>query len=362
MNTEDTEVLSEEEQFVADLAAAEAAKPEHRRKSVEPPAAAPAPSEAPPVLDAGGTPAPAPTPAPTAAPAPAPAPTELFPGFNGLPEETQKAIRAKYDEAEQARQQAAELDRNYKRLQGQVAPTQSAQSKLLADYTRVQQELAKLKKVSGADAGKALRERIAAVRANFPDDADIFEGVLNEAAEARAESAKLKEELEGRLAKIQNRMQLNDEIAQVAQVHPDWTKLKTGFDAAQQQFVPRVDTPEARELCLWANNLDPMEREIIHPRLYSNKASDVVYALNRFKHDKAWADAIKAGQSNAPPAGTPAPPRMAPPEIDPDPTRRASPPTSTSARIDESTEEQQFASDVAIWHERQRAKQRGRRP
>ncbi len=367
MNTE-IEVLSEEDQYAADLAEAEALKPEHRRrKPVEPPAAAPAPTEAPTEAaldaDASPAPAPAPTPAPAAAPAPTPAPAaELFPGFNGLPEDTRKAIQAKYEEAESAKRQAADLDRQYKQLHGKTAPLQSAQAKLLADYTRTQQELAKLKKANDVTGGKALRDRIAAMRENFPDDAEVFLGVLNEAQEARADASRLKEELEGKLANIQNRMHFNDAVAEVARAHPDWTTLKTAFDVPTQSFVPKVNTPEAHELCLWANNLDPMERAIIHPRLYSTNASDVIYALNRFKHDKSWAEAIKASQGNvqtAPPsAGTPAPSpsRATLPEVDPDPKRRASPPATSPTRNDASTDEQEYASAVEIWKQRQREK------
>jgi hypothetical protein len=370
MNTEDQALLSEEDQYVAELAEAEALKPEHRRR--KPPEAtpapapaaapAPAPSEAPAAQDeSDDDAAPTPTPAPAAAPAPAPAPAELFPGFNALPEETKKQVRAAYDARAAAEQRAAELDRQYKQLHGKTAPLQSAQSKLLAEHTRLQQEVQKLRAASTTDTGKALRTRIAEIRKQFPEDADMFEAVLNEAASARDAANKIREEFEGRISRIDGRMRLNDEIAQVAAAHPDMGKLKTAFDTPSGQFVPKTDTQEARDLCLWANSLDPVDREIIHPRLYSTKAADVIYALNRFKQDRAWAEAVRAqaDPGNAQP-GNAAPQKPALPEVDPDPKRRASPPAHTPSRNDTSTDEQEYLSGVELWRERQKQKARQR--
>lgn len=299
----------------------------------EQPAAAPAPQSA---ASEGAA---APTLAPqVAAPAPAapPAEPELFKGESLLDPEVRKQIREQFESAKKASTLEAEQQRareEYNRLHGKLAPTQQQLAQMQVANTQLQQELNKLKAKSGDAQSAALRQRIEAMKAQFPEDAQMWEGVLNGVESANQQSSELREMLQ----KQQQQQFINDQKAELSRAHPNWQSMQArvaqGTDGSFA-VQPVIDTPDAREFSVWANALDPYERNTLWPLLNSARASDAIYLLNRFEHDRnlarqhSNAAAPVQQQQQQVPSASPAVAALAP---DPDPSRRTTAPSTTPA-------------------------------
>jgi hypothetical protein len=128
---------------------------------------------------------------------------------------------------------------------------------------------------------------------------------------------------------------LNEERQALTAAHPDWHKKTARVVQTEQGYVVQrtIDTPEAQEMEVWANGMDPYERQVYWPLFGSQRAQDAIALLNRFDHDRAIAKRIAeqangdAGDNAAPgPSATPAPAALAP---DPDPSRRTTAPSAT---------------------------------
>jgi hypothetical protein len=319
-------------------------------KSVRKPADAEA---TPPVEAAPVEPAPAATPAPEArqeaapapaapkepaaaaqAPAPSPEP-ELFKGESLLDPDVRKAIRERWEAAgrlptvEEEQRKAVE---NYNRLHGKLAPTQQQLSRMQVEFVRLQQKLNEHESKKTDASTQDLRKRIDAIRQQFPDDAEMWETTLNQvsAANQRAQT------VEEKLSQLEQRERLNEERMQLSAAHPDWHKKTARIvqDESGAQVVRRtVDTPEAQEMEVWANGMDPYERQVYWPLFHSQRAQDAIALLNRFEHDRAIARQIaeqasgQAGASATP--GSPVASAPAAPTPDPDPSRRTTAPSAT---------------------------------
>lgn len=254
-----------------------------------------------------------------------PAEVELFPGYNALPDETKKSIAERWKQAEEAKAARDELERKnreFNMLHQRLAPTQQQLSKQQLEVARLQQQLNEFKANTAKTANSALRQRIDAMKEQFPEDAAMWESTLAEIEAAKTQNSSIDEKLQ----RLEQREYLNEQKLALTSVHPDWQKMTARVrpDENGNMVVQRtVDTPEAQELEVWANNLDPYERNTIWPLFKSSNAADAIYVLNRFKQDQAIAR-ILAGQTQqgqetaAPPAAQTAPA----PAPDPDPSRR----------------------------------------
>ena len=275
------------------------------------------------------------SPAAPAAVSSAPAEPELFPGEAALPADVRKQIREQFDAAKRAKdleQEAKKARDDFNALHGKLAPTQQNLSKLQVEVARLQQELNK-HKTSQTDATSAsLRKRIEEMKAQFPEDAQMWEGVLGAVDSANQRAAALEKAQQ----ELRQREFINEQLSELTSVHPDWRKKRAAvFGDAQNGYVvqPVVDTPEAKELAVWANALDPYERQTLWPLFTSSRAADAVYLLNRFEHDRALAlqqangqAAPEQQQATQAPDGGPARAALAP---DPDPSRRTTAPSTT---------------------------------
>ncbi len=297
------------------------APPEPRTESADKPAATPA--------------EPAAQPAQSVAASAAPGEQELFKGESLLDPETRKQIRERWEAAarlptvEEEQRKAVE---NYNRLHGKLAPTQQQLSRMQVEFVRLQQKLNEHESKKTDASTQDLRKRIDAIRQQFPDDAEMWETTLNQvsAANQRAQT------VEEKLSQLEQRERLNEERMQLAAAHPDWHKKTARIvqDESGAQVVRRtVDTPEAQEMEVWANGMDPYERQVYWPLFHSQRAQDAIALLNRFEHDRAIARQIaeqasgQAGASAAP--GSPVASAPAAPTPDPDPSRRTTAPSAT---------------------------------
>lgn len=274
--------------------------------------------------------------APQAAAPAAPAEPELFKGESLLDPEVRKQIRDQFEAAKKASTLEAEQQRareEYNRLHGRLAPTQQQLAQMQVANTQLQQELNKLKAKSGDAQSAALRQRIEAMKAQFPEDAQMWEGVLNGVESANQQSSELREMLQ----KQQQQQFINDQKAELSRAHPNWQSMQARVaQGSDGSFAvqPVIDTPDAREFSVWANSLDPYERHTLWPLLNSARAADAIYLLNRFEHDRNLARQqltatapVQQQQQQVPPA-SPAVAALAP---DPDPSRRTTAPSTTPA-------------------------------
>ena len=267
--------------------------------------------------------APAPTAATPSQPASTSTPTdaELFPGYNALPEDSRAAIKARWDlaaGAEAAKQELERKNREYNMLHNRLAPTQQQLSRQQLENTRLQQEVNKFRENTSKTANGALRQRIDAMKEQFPDDAAMWEATLAEVEGAKSGYAEFGEKLQ----RLEQREYLNEQKQALSSVHPDWQKMTAKVQQGEDgNYAVRrtIDTPEAQEFEVWANNLDPYERNTIWPLFKSTNATDAIYVLNRFKHDQAIARLVAGQTQQQEPT---APPAIAAPAPDPDPSRR----------------------------------------
>lgn len=277
------------------------------------------------------------TPAPTPAAMPAPEP-ELFPGENLLAPEARAQIRAQFEAAKRAttlEDDLKKLRHEYNLVHGRVAPTQQLLSKAQVETQALRAEVSKLKAAQTTGTTGDIRKRIEAMKAQFPEDAQMWEGMLATVEQADQRAAQVDE----RLQKLQQREEINEQLTELTQAHPDWRKRKSAITQdAQANYVvqPLVDTPEAREFSVWANGLGPYERQVLWPLLGSSRAADAIYLLDRFEHDKAVAlEYVKsqapASQQQQVTTATPPASAASVPVPDPDPSRRTTAP-STAAR------------------------------
>lgn len=313
-------------------AAAAPEAPEAAAPPAEQPAAAPAPQSAASEGTAAPTQAAAPQGAAPAAAAP-PAEPELFKGESLLDPEVRKQIREQFDAAKKASELQAEQQRareEYNRLHGRLAPTQQQLAQMQVANTQLQQELNKLKAKSGDAQSAALRQRIEAMKAQFPEDAAMWEGLANQVDAANNQAAELRENFQ----KQQQREYLNEQKAELSRAHPNWQNMQArvsqGTDGSYA-VQPVIDTPDAREFSVWANSLDPYERHTLWPLLNSARAADAIYLLNRFEHDRnlarqQFSAAAPVQQQQQVPPASPAVAALAP---DPDPSRRTTAPSTT---------------------------------
>lgn len=313
------------------------------RKPAEQPAEPVVEAEAAPAEPAA-PPAPEPTaakpaePAPAAAPpAPAPAPAapaepELFKGESLLDPEVRKQIRERYEAAarlptvEEEQRKAVE---NYNRLHGKLAPTQQQLSRAQIELTQLQQKLNQHESKRTDATTQALRDRIAAIRQQFPDDAQMWDDTLNQVAAANQRAQAVEE----KLSQLEQRERLNEERMTLSAAHPNWHKMTARVvqDESGNQVVRRtVDTPEGLEMEAWANGMDPYERQVYWPLLHSARAQDAIALLNRFEHDRAIARQIAEQANGGGEQATTSPPvapAPAAPTPDPDPSRRTTAPS-----------------------------------
>jgi len=337
-----------EEQYIRDLEDAGVIK----KDEAAPVEAAPVEEAAPVVENKAAEPAPEATPAPAAPAAP---PAEPFEGFNNLPEATRAAIletwqkAAKADEAEK---RAQELDRNLKHMQGRVSPVQSRLTKLEADYAKAQKELATFKTTGTQAQSAEAKRKLDEYRKQFPDEADMLETVRQEAQSEIQAMRQQVEELRKANQVTSHNLAIKDELAALNSAVPDWTKKKVKVDQSDDggyYIKPLVNTPEAADVALWANNLDEFDRNTLWPLLASTKAQDAITFLSRFERDRLWAQSLASQNGSPAQQATPPAPLRAPPDVDPDPTKRASPPASTDAARNESDAERDFAATIQAY-------------
>jgi len=293
--------------------------------------------------DAPATPA-APAPVADAAPdkpaeaapvAPAePKEPELFKGESLLDPETRKAIRERWEAAQRLTTVEAEAKtakEQYDRLHGKLAPVQQQLSRMQVEYTRLQQKLNEHESKKTDASTQALSDKINSIRERFPEDAEMWDTTLDQVNAANQRSSSLEE----KLSALEQRERLNEERQALTAAHPDWHKKTARVVQTEQGYVVQrtIDTPEAQEMEVWANGMDPYERQVYWPLFGSQRAQDAIALLNRFDHDRAIAKRIAeqangdAGDNAEPgPSATPAPAALAP---DPDPSRRTTAPSAT---------------------------------
>jgi hypothetical protein len=301
---------------------------------VEP--ATPAQDAAATLTDAAATPPQktASTPATAATPPAEPKEPELFKGESLLDPETRKAIRERWEAAQRLTTVEAEAKtakEQYDRLHGKLAPVQQQLSRMQVEYTRLQQKLNEHESKKTDASTQALRDKINSIRERFPEDAEMWDTTLDQVNAANQRSSSLEE----KLSALEQRERLNEERQALTAAHPDWHKKTARVVQTEQGYVVQrtIDTPEAQEMEVWANGMDPYERQVYWPLFGSQRAQDAIALLNRFDHDRAIAKRIAeqangdAGDNAAPgPSATPAPAALAP---DPDPSRRTTAPSAT---------------------------------
>lgn len=345
----DNRISEAEQQYLQDLEEAQnAGLSISGRRDDEPPkpAETPVEAQAEQVAQAQAeTPAQAPVPA-EAAPA---APAELFPGFNALSAETQAVIRKQFDDAAEIKRKAEEQDREFKRLQGKVnslSPIQSQFDKQKVELTRLQQELQKAKGNPAQTA--AAKQKLDQFKQQFPDEAAMVEEYVGPLSGQIAElQRQLTEEREQR-KQDQQRSFVNEQISTLAKAYPDWESRRV-FVQQDGSVVPGAAGELSQTMATWLNAMEPYEKNRLLPLIYSSKAEDAIYLNNQFERDRLWAATLKetsAAENGLSTAHTQAAPaaRPAPPEADPDPTRKSSPPASTAARIESSDAESTYAA------------------
>jgi hypothetical protein len=291
------------------------------------------PAPAAPVVEAKAPEPAAAAPAPAAAPA-EPKEPELFKGESLLDPETRKAIRERWEAAQRLTTVEAEAKtakEQYDRLHGKLAPVQQQLSRMQVEYTRLQQKLNEHESKKTDASTQALRDKINSIRERFPEDAEMWDTTLDQVNAANQRSSSLEE----KLSALEQRERLNEERQALTAAHPDWHKKTARVVQTEQGYVVQrtIDTPEAQEMEVWANGMDPYERQVYWPLFGSQRAQDAIALLNRFDHDRAIAKRIAeqangdAGDNAAPgPSATPAPAALAP---DPDPSRRTTAPSAT---------------------------------
>lgn len=213
----------------------------------------------------------------------------------------------------------------------------------------MQQQLNEVNATRNTGATNALRQKIAALSEQFPDDAERFNGVLDEVELAKKDAGSVKTEVE----KLKQQLYINEQKQELAAAHPDWQKkrAKIAQDEAGNYVVrPAVDTEDAKELAVWANALDPYERNLLWPMFGSSNANDAIYLLNRFERDRLTARALSQTGQHAPPQVTPAPPTKVAPVVDPDPSRRTTAPSSSTAGQPMSEKKREYLAAVAEWN------------
>jgi hypothetical protein len=277
-----------------------------------------------PVVEKPAAPEPA---APVAAAPAAPAEPELFPGYSALPEDRRKEIAERWrlaDEAKAKAEEAERLRREFSASQNRLVPTQQQVRQQQLEIARLQQQVNAFNDSSAKTANADLRKRIEDMRAQFPDDAAMWSATLSEAEAAKSAAARLEEKLQ----RLEQRADMNEQVRELTEAHPDWRKKTARVVQTEQGYAVQrtVDTPEAHEMEVWANALDPHERNMIWPLLSSQKASDAVYVLNRFEQDRTLARQLVQAQAGATQDSPTAPAHVAAPVADPDPTRRTTAP------------------------------------
>lgn len=305
--------------------------------------------------------APAPT-KPAAEPA-KPAEPELFKGESLLDPDVRKELRAKFEAAQRlptVEEEAKRAKEQYDRAQGRIGPVQQQLSRMQLEYTRLQQKLNEHESKKTDASTQALRTRIEAIRQQFPDDAQMWQDTLDQvnAVNQRTQS------LEEKQAALEQRERLNEERQALSAAHPDWHKKTARIVQTEQGYVVQrtTDTPEAQELEVWANGMDPYERQVYWPLFGSQRAQDAIALLNRFEHDRAIARQIAeqanggAGESATP--GSPVAPAAAAPTPDPDPSRRTTAPSAPRGQPGQpiSEKKQTYLASVQYWREQQAAK------
>lgn len=263
--------------------------------------------------------------------APVVAATELFPGFNNLDPELQKTIAARYaaaDEVEKSRREKAEFEQRLRQAQDRVGPTQQQLAKVQADFSKLQQQVNDGKVAQSNQSRDALLAKINELRDKFPEDASMWDAMRAEAIEARETAEATKREV----AALRSERAIEAEVAKLNRADPEWQnkRAKIVVEDGRQVVRAAVETEDAKELEVWANALDPYERQLLWPMLGSRSADDAIYFLKRFEQDRAQARASAlAGNDQHAVNQTEAAPlaQRANPVADPDPSRRATAPS-----------------------------------
>lgn len=342
------------EDYLRGLKEAERVEVEVRRDAPpEPKAEKPAKPEAAPPAEPA-TPATPATPAPAEPVAPAapvatapPVEPELFPGFASIPPEIQASIKEKFRLAEEAKakdEEARRVQREFMLSQQRLAPMQQQLSKAQTQAAELARQVEELRTARATGNAADVKARLDSMRESFPDDAALFEAALQRAADAEARAAAV----EGRFGTLEQRLQIESQLRELTDAHPDWKNKRIGViddEHGQKVFRKTVDTPDAAEMEVWANALDPYDKQIIQNCILSLNARDTIYALNRFEHDRAVAKVLAAqnasGVPSPSPGSTAAPPAALPtPAADPNPQQRiTAPPRAAGQPVSEKKRE-----------------------
>ena len=277
---------------------------------------------------------------------------ELIPGYSALADDKKKSIREKWEAAarvDSLAQEKAKVEHDLRTTQNRVGPQERQLHQLQQELARATDEAAKLRGTQSATANTQLRQKIDAIRDQFPDDAALFDGTLAEAQDARKYAAGIEEKLK----KLENQLFMQTQLQELSRMHPDFEKKRAALfkdETTGALFVRRtVETPEARELEVWANALDPYERNMIWPLFKSNRAQDAGYILNRFEQDRALAHQYNEGQNgHVEPQAVTASPARAAPVADPDPSRRTTAPSLKTAGQPQSEQKTKYLASIEL--------------
>lgn len=243
---------------------------------------------------------------------------EPIKGWSLLPEETRKELQERFERAQKLDEQLKRREHEYNLSQQRLAPTQQQLARLQAEHAKLQKQINERSSTDSDAVSKSLQKRLNALREQFPEEADVIEGLTQNAYKEAEDAKKQALEVKKRLEEIESRQVIGEQLQVLAQAHPDWRESR-----------------QSPEFNVWINNLDPYKANMVRPLLSSRNAADAIFVLNEFKRDLAWAQALN-GQQHAPPpseaASTQSAQAPSVPAPDPAPKRRTTAPASPAGQ------------------------------
>ena len=245
---------------------------------------------------------------------------ELFPGFNGLPEDVRKAAQERIEAVKQSRIDDYEAQLRQERqsrhaIEGKVGPTQR-------QLAEAQRRLAELESSQVQSRKTGSQEKFDQFKEQYPDEAEILGGMRSDFETELEKRDRENAELRASVQEMRERAHREDALNQLKQAHPDYAEID-----------------RSEELAEWAQHISPLKRAW----LSSADVSQVAEVLTDFKRDQALAR-FYYGQQSAQ-SEAPAKP-LTKLRADPNPVTRKTTGVSRLGTAGTSDEEDQYSNAI----------------
>lgn len=153
---------------------------------------------------------------------------EPFEGFSQLPEQAREYM-------DRLQRERGEWEQKWRAQHGQLAPTQRQASELAREKERLQRDLEAQKALIAAEAAKngAFAQKLAKYKSDFPEEAEVLEGVVGPLKQQIEQSNKALQELQSKLGEQRQELYVTQQLSTLSQAHPDWQAAYHSEDFAE---------------------------------------------------------------------------------------------------------------------------------